>query len=572
MYRLQTLATTLVLITFVSATATAQDTPEPPRPVAPSVTEGTWVAPENFAPGAVSRPAARKHSALSELSFIWPMPGEIDHDHILTGYMDHDTTSGLRDYMGYQHTYNGHAGVDLAIRNFREMDRGVPVYAAASGTVAATAYDNFDRNTAWNPDVASLMNGAVIEHGDGIQSAYFHFRRNSTTVEPGEEVEAGQFLGYVGSSGFSDLPHLHFEVRNATDLIFIDPFEGSAHSGASLWIDQSEYVGLDRLKVYDVGVATFASMGGDPNVFDWAAFLERLAEPVVFGADQPGLVMWFQTQNQEGDRLKISVLKPDGTALRSFDASLSQKSGYGIWYYYWPFGPQVTEADFGTWTIRIAGDNGTGELDHELYIRTLEVAAETEWAPRFLPAGKSIRIDGELQRDTLRMDQFTGDVTFHLIDQPSFVSVEQDTIIVFDAQSDQPSRSAYFQVVATDRYARTDTMWYHVVDPSKPLDAIESGTSNARISGFPDGIHLSKNYPNPFSGATTIEFELVRAGRVRLQVFDVLGREIATVVNEQLPAGRHRAEWQSGDAPNGLYLYRLSAGGLVETRSMILAR
>ncbi len=576
MYRLQILATTLVLITFVSTTATAQDTPaapELPRHVAPSVTEGTWVAPENFGPGTVPHQAAWKHNTLSELSFIWPMAGEIDHDHVLVGYMDHDSTSGIRDYMSNIHTYDGHNGVDMGLLTFREMDHGVPVFAAEAGVVSATAFEHPDRNTAWDPTLANLMNGAVIDHGGDIQTAYFHFRRNSVTVEVGEEVEAGQLLGYIGSSGFSDMPHLHFEVRNPETRTFIDPFEGTAHDGPSLWEDQPQYVGDDQMKVYNIGIATRESMGGDVDVFDYASFIESLSEPSVFGAtDQEQFVLWFQIQNQPGDRYRVEIVKPDGVLWTHVETSMRPKNRLGTYYFYWNIGNSIIEDDYGVWQIRMFGEDGSGGVTRELYARTLEVAAETEWAPRFLPAGKSIRIDGSVQRDTLRMDRFTGDVTFHVIDQPTFVSVEQDTIIVFEGQSDQASRSAYFQVVATDQHARTDTMWYHVVDPTKPLDAIEYGTSNARIAGLPDGIHLSKNYPNPFSGATTIEFDLATAGHVRLQVFDVLGREIATVVNEQLPAGRHRVEWQSGDASNGLYLYRLSAGGSVETRSMVLTR
>ena len=575
MHRSRTFFAIFALIPFlIPSVASGQETRSAdvePRLVAPPATHHSWVAPENLTPSAsVLSAVSGKRASASDLRFIWPMPGEIDRDHILTGYMDHDSTSGIRDHMGNVHTYNGHKGVDLAVRNFREMDIGVPIFAAEAGVVVSTAFDNFDRNTAWDPNLSSLMNGAVIDHGDDIQTAYFHFRKNSVTVETGEEVEAGQLLGYVGSSGFSDLPHLHFEVRNFNDRYFIEPFEGSAHDGPSLWIEQPPYVGSDHLKVYDIGVATFASMGGSPNVFDWAAFLERLAEPAVFGGDEPGLVIWIQTQNQQDDPYRFEVLKPDGTAFREFETAFNQKVGYGMWYYYWPFGPDITDADYGTWTVRMLGDDGTGTLNRELYERTFDVAAETEWAPRFLPAGKSIRINGAAQRDTLRMDPFTGDVSFHVLDQPSFVSIEQDSIVVFQGESDQASRSAYFQVVATDQHARTDTMWYHVVDPSKPLDTIE--TSTTRIGDVAEQIHLSRNYPNPFSSSTTIEFDLPSNGHVRLQVFDVLGREVATVIDDQLSAGRHRVEWQSGDASNGLYLYRLSAGGAVETRSMMLVR
>lgn len=571
-YRITAALVALYLIVSPPVSFGQDATPDnEPILVAPGMTEGAWIAPDILSPGATDRPfVAGKQASLSDLSFIWPMPGVVDHDHILVGYMDHDPTSGIRDYTGYIHTYNGHNGVDLGLLNFREMDEGVPVFAAESGVVSATSFVYPDRNTAWAPELSNLMNGVVIDHGSNIESAYFHFRRNSLTVEPGEEVEAGQLLGFAGSSGFSDLPHLHLEVRNTETRTFIDPFEGTAHEGPSLWEDQPRYMGQDELKVYDIGVATVASMGGNADAFDWALFLERLSAPAVFGADEANLVVWFQTQNEARAPYRFEIYKPDGTAFRGFNATLGNRARYAIWYYYFTFGSVVTPADYGTWTIRMLGSDDSQELTRTLFERSFEVGAETEWAPRFLPAGKSIRIDGEVQRDTLRMDQFTGDVTFHGIDQPSYVTVEQDSIVVFQGQSDQESRSAYFQIIATDQHARTDTMWYHTVDPTKPLDAIQ--TSTVRRGDLPEQIHLSKNYPNPFSGSTNIEFDLATGSHVLLEVFDVLGRKVATVVDEGLPSGRHQVEWNSGDVPNGMYLYRLTSGGYRATQSMMVIR
>lgn len=67
--------------------------------------------------------------------------------------------------------------------------------------------------------------------------------------------------------------------------------------------------------------------------------------------------------------------------------------------------------------------------------------------------------------------------------------------------------------------------------------------------------------PNPFSGTTTIRFVLADPRHVTLKVFDMLGREIVTLVNSLLPPGQHSVVFSAGDLPSGVYYYRLQAGG-----------
>jgi len=83
---------------------------------------------------------------------------------------------------------------------------------------------------------------------------------------------------------------------------------------------------------------------------------------------------------------------------------------------------------------------------------------------------------------------------------------------------------------------------------------------------------LEANYPNPFNPQTTIRFALPEAAHVRLEVFDVLGRRVETLVDEARTAGSYRVVWQAGTAPSGVYFYRLKAGSHVETRAMTLMR
>ncbi|HMB90715.1 MAG TPA: T9SS type A sorting domain-containing protein, partial [Rhodothermales bacterium] len=88
----------------------------------------------------------------------------------------------------------------------------------------------------------------------------------------------------------------------------------------------------------------------------------------------------------------------------------------------------------------------------------------------------------------------------------------------------------------------------------------------------PASIALDQNFPNPFNPSTTIPFTLKQAGEVSLVVYDLLGREVAQVINELRPAGTYQAVWVAGDLPSGLYIYKLSVGGESMTRKMTLLK
>ncbi|GIV60017.1 MAG: hypothetical protein KatS3mg043_1106 [Rhodothermaceae bacterium] len=88
----------------------------------------------------------------------------------------------------------------------------------------------------------------------------------------------------------------------------------------------------------------------------------------------------------------------------------------------------------------------------------------------------------------------------------------------------------------------------------------------------PSAIRLEGNYPNPFNPSTQIVFTLAEARPVRLAVYDVLGRQVALLVDGLQPAGRRTVTFAAGGLPGGLYVYRLEAGREVQTRTMMLVR
>jgi hypothetical protein len=83
---------------------------------------------------------------------------------------------------------------------------------------------------------------------------------------------------------------------------------------------------------------------------------------------------------------------------------------------------------------------------------------------------------------------------------------------------------------------------------------------------------LSQSYPNPANRSATITYELPQSGHVSLRVYDVSGREVATLVEERQDRGRHEARFAAGRLRGGVYYYVLKTAGDVETRKLVLVR
>lgn len=86
------------------------------------------------------------------------------------------------------------------------------------------------------------------------------------------------------------------------------------------------------------------------------------------------------------------------------------------------------------------------------------------------------------------------------------------------------------------------------------------------------GFVLHQSYPNPFNPLTTIEYQMNTAGFVSLVIYDVLGNEIAVLVNEMKQAGKHAVQWNRGEGGSGVYFYRLRVEGFADTKKLILLR
>jgi len=89
---------------------------------------------------------------------------------------------------------------------------------------------------------------------------------------------------------------------------------------------------------------------------------------------------------------------------------------------------------------------------------------------------------------------------------------------------------------------------------------------------IPDKFSLSQNYPNPFNPATSIKYSVSSIQSVKLSIYNILGKEVETLVNEKQSAGTYEVNWNASNYPSGIYFYRLQAGDFTETKKMILIK
>lgn len=116
-----------------------------------------------------------------------------------------------------------------------------------------------------------------------------------------------------------------------------------------------------------------------------------------------------------------------------------------------------------------------------------------------------------------------------------------------------------------------DLIYTSWVNAGSPVSVTHEETS------LPEKYYLEQNYPNPFNPGTKIKFDIPQDARrktqkVKLVIFDVWGKEVATLVNEQLQPGSYEVEWNAADYPSGTYFYKLSSDAFSDTRRMLLIK
>ncbi len=116
-------------------------------------------------------------------------------------------------------------------------------------------------------------------------------------------------------------------------------------------------------------------------------------------------------------------------------------------------------------------------------------------------------------------------------------------------------------------FSPVQTTFFITPNYTQPLTSVQSDAALV-----PGTVSLAQNYPNPFNPSTTISFSLPSKAFVSLKIFDVMGREVATLASEDMPTGKYSRTWNASEMPSGMYFYRLQVGSFTETKKLLLIR
>ncbi len=169
-----------------------------------------------------------------------------------------------------------------------------------------------------------------------------------------------------------------------------------------------------------------------------------------------------------------------------------------------------------------------------------------------------------LRADNTRDSAFVGNITVSLIGTGAIVGNTTRAAVFGRATFDslQINAAGNFRLVATSGTLTADTTASFGVLNIEREQTID----------LPRDFALQQNYPNPFNPSTVIVYELPTVSDVVLTVYDMLGREVATLVRQRQAAGRYRATFNAQNLSSGVYLYRLQAGSFVQTKKMMLLK
>ena len=310
--------------------------------------------------------AGRSNSLQNGLRLGWPLQAksEFSHPgfHATSSFVDLDPAfpAAVLDYQCGERSYDrqdgyNHSGTDLFLWPFAWslMDSSqIEVVAATPGTLSCKLDGSFDRECTAN-GLNTESNMVCVTHDDGSRALYAHLQNGSTTPLPlGSAVEAGDYLGRVGSSGLSTGPHLHFELQDPYGNP-VDPFAGPCRTGISQWDDQPAYYdsAVNMLTTHDAPPDFKAEQCNEPEEPHFADF---------FAPGENLYTAVFLRDQLSTTKLTLLLRQPDGSVWREWSASTSDAPHYAASYRYWRWTlPTEDQAPQGHWTLEASLEGRT---------------------------------------------------------------------------------------------------------------------------------------------------------------------------------------------------------------------
>jgi hypothetical protein len=173
-----------------------------------------------------------------------------------------------------------------------------------------------------------------------------------------------------------------------------------------------------------------------------------------------------------------------------------------------------------------------------------------------LPDTKGNRVELTVANQALLLAR---NVEVRVVRHPSHVTLSP-TVQVVDSVAPGQERAVVFSfdIARSAPANKRDTLEFRITEGS---GAVWTKSIIVQYAG-PTTFALDQNFPNPFNPTTKIQYQLPTDSRVTLKVYDVLGREVTTLLNDIRPAGYHDAQWDAGNVASGVYFYRMEAEAL----------
>jgi hypothetical protein len=165
----------------------------------------------------------------------------------------------------------------------------------------------------------------------------------------------------------------------------------------------------------------------------------------------------------------------------------------------------------------------------------------------------------------IRVFSFNSEDTlkFSLFNAPDSLIIDSTGLI--SGHIDSTDTTYTFSVKVEDQHNNSDSISFKL-----KVSGNVTGIENSE--NLPETFYLSQNYPNPFNPATTINYDIPEMGMVTLKIYDILGREVRTLVNEEKARGRYKISFNASSLASGIYFYRLTAGSYNSTKKMVLLK
>lgn len=472
-----------------------------------------------------------------------PVEGTQGNEWIIVNYVDWELAE-FEDYNCGTKSYDEHEGTDYVIQSFQAMDDSIAVYAAAAGIVTYTIDSLYDRET--EGDTSKLLgNYLALSHPNGYYTYYGHLMKNSIQVEVGESVEIGELIGYIGSSGNSTDPHLHFELWYDS-LYVVDPFAGDCGNSVNLFLDPPAYD--TTLKVWESGM----HLKNDLNINELRERIITLEKPYTIETESDSsLYFWAHLYGLRKDKeLSIKWYTPENVEWFEYSFFLDKDYWY---YYYWSF-IDHQNLDIGDWTVKLFYDGV--EISSEVF----EVVPEV--LPIELISFKAEALDGEIALNWFTSSE-NNNARFeieHSLSGKDFVKVGE---VAGSGTTSETSKYAFKHESPTfgQNYYRLKQIDFDGQFEYSNIATAFVRTENLRIGTF---------HPNPsISGEIYLDYLSSVDSNLELTIYNLAGnfvfsREYFLLKEEQL------LNLNFTNLPKGIYLIRIGNELNSEWRRLII--